>query len=170
MGWRQPKGLGEVHCWLGEWYAKGWRVESHGRRNSGEGPDLQERQGATVGKGREGGACHHRKLLGSTVQACPLYHREMSDPSLLLHPTCMDLALQEPLRVPMPSPRVSGTAGTLVSSQSPHPAHRALAHHTFTHSWLLRPALTEQPCQTTLDCAKLRKIPKIHRKRKTQAQ
>ena len=48
--WRQPKGLRSRAPWEGEWYTKGWDVESHGRGNPGEGPDLQERKGAIVGE------------------------------------------------------------------------------------------------------------------------
>lgn len=45
-----------------EQYAKGWEVESHIRGNLGEEVDLQERQGASVGEGREEGVGHHRLL------------------------------------------------------------------------------------------------------------
>ena len=48
--WRKPKGLRSRAGQVGEWYTMGWGVESHGRGNPGEGPDLQERQGAIVGK------------------------------------------------------------------------------------------------------------------------
>ena len=39
--------------------------------NLGEGPDPQERQGATVEKGRGRGAGHHRKLLGTQCACLP---------------------------------------------------------------------------------------------------
>ena len=44
------KGLRSSVPWAGEWYAKGGGVESHNRGNPGEGLDLQERQGASVGE------------------------------------------------------------------------------------------------------------------------
>ena len=54
---------GAVCFWWGERYTKGWGVERHDKGKPGKSPDLQERQGAIVGKGREGGAGHCRKLL-----------------------------------------------------------------------------------------------------------
>ena len=35
---------------VGEQHAMGWVMESHGRRNPGEGLDPQERQGTIVGE------------------------------------------------------------------------------------------------------------------------
>ena len=55
----QPKGLRSSVPWAGEWYTTGWGGEHHSRGNPGEGPDLQEKQGAIVGEGR--GRCY-RKL------------------------------------------------------------------------------------------------------------
>ena len=49
--WGLPKGLRSSAPWAGKWYTMGWVVEHHGRGNPGEGPGLQERQGAIVGKG-----------------------------------------------------------------------------------------------------------------------
>ena len=60
--WRQPKGIRSSVPQAGEWYAKGWGVESHSRGNLGEGPDPQERQRHHCWGGREE-AGHHRKLL-----------------------------------------------------------------------------------------------------------
>ena len=57
--WRQPKELRNSVPRVGEQYTKGWGREHHSRGNPGEGPDLQERQGAIVGGGgkrRRGGA------------------------------------------------------------------------------------------------------------------
>ena len=48
--WRQPKGLRNSVQWVGEWYTTGWGGEQHGRKNLGEGPYPQKRQGATVGE------------------------------------------------------------------------------------------------------------------------
>ena len=53
-----------------ELYAKGWGVESKGRGNPGEGLDLQEKQGAIVGEGRERGVGHHRNSLHPSMRAC----------------------------------------------------------------------------------------------------
>ena len=55
--WGQPKGLRSTVPWAGEWCAVGLGVECHGRGNTGEGPGLQEKQGAIVGEGerRRGG-------------------------------------------------------------------------------------------------------------------
>ena len=45
----------------------------HSRGNPGEGPDLQERQGAIVGEGRGGGVGHHRKFPAlECMHACRL--------------------------------------------------------------------------------------------------
>ena len=52
--WKQPKGLRSSVPRAGEWYAKGWGIESHGRGNPGEGLDRQERQGAIVGEDERG--------------------------------------------------------------------------------------------------------------------
>ena len=128
---------------MGECYIKGWGVESHGRGNPGEGLDPQERKGTTVGKGREGGAGHHRKLLGSTVHTCPLDRREMRSASPLLHPACMDPAPLATLRPP--SPCISSLQEC---SRAPR-AHTQLdgiwPTGTIMHSW--------HPCSTLTEWA-----------------
>ena len=111
--WSQPKGLGSSMLLVGECYAKGWGVESHGRGNPGEGLDLQERQGATVGKGRGGGAGCHRKLLGPQYAHFSTISQKPSAPSLCLAlvpstrksgPTQADLALPAPSSAPSAQP------------------------------------------------------------------
>ena len=64
MGQRLPGRL-ESRASVGgrEQYTKGWEVESHIRGNLGEELDLQERQGASVGEGREY-SLHHSELTG----------------------------------------------------------------------------------------------------------
>ena len=61
--WRQPKWLGNSAPQVGEWYAKGWGMESHRRRNLGEDPDLKERHGTIVVELRRRGLGCQRKLL-----------------------------------------------------------------------------------------------------------
>ena len=88
-----------MHCWWGQWYAKGWEVESHGRGNTGESLDPQERQGTAVGKGRGGGVGHHRKLLGSQCAVLPTGSQRA------------ELSFQAP--APMPSPHGSSLPAPL---------------------------------------------------------
>ena len=48
--WREPKGLRSNVPQVGEQYATGWVMESHGSGNPGEGLDLLERQVAIIGE------------------------------------------------------------------------------------------------------------------------
>ena len=138
MVWRQPKGLGSDFLLVGEWYAKGWGVKSHGRWNLGEGPDPQEMQGATVGKGQAA----IENSLGPSVHTCPLVCRDLSSPSWCLCPASTDLALPAPfpLLVPTLSPHRSSPAGTLAGSQCP-----CLACMDLTY-WNPQALLVPMPC------------------------
>ena len=73
-----------------EQYTKGWGVESHNRGNPGEGPDLQERQGATVAEGRGGGEGHHRIHLAPQHRRLPASWQRAEHSQYIphLHPTC----------------------------------------------------------------------------------
>ena len=66
-----------------EQYAKGWGVESHNRGNLGKELDPQERQGASVGEGRGGGAGCPRILLAPQLAHLPPASREQCYP---VHP------------------------------------------------------------------------------------
>ena len=139
MVWRQPKGLGSSAL-MGGWYAKGRRVESHGRGNLGEGPEPQERQGTNVGKGRGGGvAGHHRKSLGPQCACLPTGSQRAECSFQCLCSACAEPALLAPLSTPCTMPRLCG-------SGPPAPLHTASTHTQ--PSW-------SQHHQTTLDCAKL---------------
>ena len=52
-GQRLPGRLENKALWEREQYAKGWEVESHIRGNLEKELDLEERQGTSVGEGRE---------------------------------------------------------------------------------------------------------------------
>ena len=97
-------------------------MESHIRGNLGEELDLQERQGASVGDGREEGVGHHR-ILPMPQQA----HWPASYQKALL-----------PSASPLPSPsRMHETWGCLPSQREGWPQHlpEAYHHRSFPLPW-----------------------------------
>ena len=95
-----------------------------------------------LGRGEEEWQAAIENSLGPSVHTCPLNCRELNTPSQHLHPAYED-----------PAPPTCAEPAT----------------STFAHSCCPCPTLTELAHQTTLDCQTTVWLPRICRKRKTQA-
>ena len=166
-----------MHCWQGEWYAKGWGVEIHSRGNPGEGPDPQERQGATVGKGTDRGSGHYRKLLGPQCAHLPTgsQRAECTFPVTVLHtrrygPACIHVSswhlrpshadsaapsrirsCRHPCTIPVPAPSPCGSSHTRIDL-----AMQALlqAPRTQAQPLWIQPCLHGPGPANTLECSR----------------